>query len=331
MYFSILKKDLKRKKTMNVILIIFIILAAMFVSGSVNSIVTVSTALDSYFEKAEVPDFFAVTLGDDKGSIGSTLDNTGCVSDYAAEETFFIAPNNIKSGDKEIKGIQNSVMLQSADDMQMNYFDKNDKTVTGVSPGEVYVSAKVLNSSDLKEGDVISVNIGDNSHDLKIKGGIKDALLGSTLMGNVRFILNDADYSKIVSNADNALSYTGNLYYITTSDEQKTESELSKTDCNIVFMGSRSLIRMSYVMDMVVSVILLVASICLIIVSFVVLRFTISFTLAEEFREIGVMKAIGISNFKIRSLYMIKYLGMALAGTAVGFVLSIPFGKMLLN
>ena len=38
MYFSILKKDLKRKKTMNVILLIFVTLAAAFIASSANTL-----------------------------------------------------------------------------------------------------------------------------------------------------------------------------------------------------------------------------------------------------------------------------------------------------
>ena len=60
-----------------------------------------------------------------------------------------------------------------------------------------------------------------------------------------------------------------------------------------------------------------------------VLRFTISFTLSEEFREIGVMKAIGIRNIKIRGLYLTKYFAISVVGAAIGLVFSYPFGKML--
>ena len=86
-----------------------------------------------------------------------------------------------------------------------------------------------------------------------------------------------------------------------------------------------------YVFDMVVVGILLVVSIILIIIAFVVLRFTISFTLSEEFREIGVMKAIGIGNFKIRGLYLVKYMGLSVIGAAIGLALSVPFGEMLMS
>ena len=50
------------------------------------------------------------------------------------------------------------------------------------------------------------------------------------------------------------------------------------------------------------------------LISLVILRFTITFTLEEEYREIGIMKAIGIPARKIRGLYLVKYLAIALAG-----------------
>ena len=48
MYLNILKRDLKRKKTMNVILLIFVILSAMFMASSVNNILAVTSDITSY-------------------------------------------------------------------------------------------------------------------------------------------------------------------------------------------------------------------------------------------------------------------------------------------
>ena len=54
MYFRILKKDLKRKRTMNIILLIFIILASTFISSSVNNIISITSATESYFKKQKL-------------------------------------------------------------------------------------------------------------------------------------------------------------------------------------------------------------------------------------------------------------------------------------
>ena len=66
MYLQILKNDMKRKRTMNTILLIFVILAATFVASSANNLITVSSALDDFFEMAGVPDYwFASTNSSD--------------------------------------------------------------------------------------------------------------------------------------------------------------------------------------------------------------------------------------------------------------------------
>lgn len=46
MFFRILKKDLKRKKVMNVVLLCFIILATMFVASGITNVVSVVNGID---------------------------------------------------------------------------------------------------------------------------------------------------------------------------------------------------------------------------------------------------------------------------------------------
>ena len=48
MFFRILKKDLKRKKVMNAILLCFILLATMFVASGISNVVSVMNGTDSY-------------------------------------------------------------------------------------------------------------------------------------------------------------------------------------------------------------------------------------------------------------------------------------------
>lgn len=46
MNFKILKKDLKRKKSMNLILLIFIFLAMTFIAGSLNNLAVVTNGME---------------------------------------------------------------------------------------------------------------------------------------------------------------------------------------------------------------------------------------------------------------------------------------------
>ena len=62
MELKILKKDLKRKKSMNIILLVFVMLATTFIAASLNNLKIVTNGVQEYFEKAEVADFIIVAL-----------------------------------------------------------------------------------------------------------------------------------------------------------------------------------------------------------------------------------------------------------------------------
>ena len=75
MFFRILKKDLKRKKVMNAILLCFILLATMFVASGISSnVVSVMNGTDSYLDKAGIGDYVVISMGaDSKASIDEIL------------------------------------------------------------------------------------------------------------------------------------------------------------------------------------------------------------------------------------------------------------------
>ena len=228
---------------------------------------------------------------------------------------------------------KNSVIYQSIEDSRLKFFDKENKQITQIKPGHAYATGDFMEKNHLQPGDKIRITHNSISFMVTLDGMAKDALLGSSMMGNSRFLFHREEIEKLLSDETIYNGYQGQIGYIDLKDEagiSEIASAISQAP-GIMFSGARSLIKMCYVMDMIVAFTMLILSICLIIVSFVVLKFSITFTISEEFREIGVMKAIGISNFKIRSLYLTKYLMLAVIGAFVGFFVSIPFSDLLLR
>ncbi|MGN0624252.1 MAG: ABC transporter permease [Oscillospiraceae bacterium] len=327
MYLRILKKDLKRKKTMNVILLVFIMLAATFIASSVNNIVTVTTALDNFYEKAEGPDYFVATRGiENNEPISQALDGISQVEDCQTEDVIYAESGAFCKGGKKLD-LKNTSVIMSFSDAAIKFFDAENNIIDEVKEGTVILSGKAMKNAGINEGDVIDITVGEKTISVKVAGRCKDVILGSDLMGMTRFILNEKDFEQLGQSGN---GFEGRLWYIKTGDVAQVEEVLSKAD-GILFNGDEAMMKKTYVMDMVIAGVLLVVSVCLILVAFVVLKFTITFTLSEEFREIGVMKAIGIGNTKIRGLYMVKYLMMAATGAVVGFFASIPFGNMLID
>lgn len=307
---------------MNAIMITFIILAAMFVASSANNMITVATALDEYLEMADAPDYWYATGYEEEAErLGRFTEENG----YGLTTTRLI---QIDSQDVSISGetfdYGNTLTLSRISGTKI--FDRYGNEITHVNDGEMYVTAEVFNSdkNNFYEGCKIVIDSNGVKKEFTLKGYMKDALFGSGMAGVTRFIIGDSDFQYFDENCPVIFSLA---VYADDSYEDKFNNFNLKSTLSV----DRSTIKIMYIMDILISAVILIVSICLILISMVILRFTINFTVTEEFREIGVMKAIGIPNEKIRGLYIIKYLAISSIGAAVGLFLSFPFGSLLLE
>ena len=324
MYLQILKKDLKRKKTMNAILLIFVILAATFIASSANNLITVSSALDNFFDKADAPDYwFCSTNAEDVKRFEAFAEENGY--DYTVSRLIQIEPKNVLVEGKKFE-YSNTLCLSTLGGVRI--FDKNNEEITCVNDGEVWVTNFIFTSTenDFHEGGKIRISQNGVEKEFTVKGYTKDALFGSAMVGMTRFLVSEND-AKLFDNNKNAVCSSVEVH----TDAPDYFDKFNAQEINTIMSIYRSMFKMVYLMDILIAAIFLVVSVCLILISMVILRFIIQFTISEEFREIGVMKAIGIQNFAIRGLYTVKYFVIALVGTMIGLGLSFPFGQMMIG
>ena len=135
MFLRILKKDIKRKKTMNIILLIFVILAVTFMASSANNLITVSTALDHYLEKAGIPDYWFATMNSS---------DTARFEEFAEEngyEYHILRMIQIETKNVLIEGkkLDYSSTLVFSGLGGIKIFDKNNEEITHINDGEIYV------------------------------------------------------------------------------------------------------------------------------------------------------------------------------------------------
>ena len=331
MFFDILKRDLKRKKTMNIIILLFVILSVMFVSSSVTNLTAVTGSLDSFMDKAGVGDYAVFEKNGGSVTVADAVKDVEGVTEFRQEECIFLSGHKF-IGRKTAQDTQNAANTSLASCLSHQiekYYDGSDNEITEVADGEVYVRRSLLDNSNAKVGDKVELTVSNVTRTFTVKDTLKDAVLGSRMMGNARFLLSENDY-KAFEKAEPIEPYLFYISFINTTDLPALQKALTACDA-VAFGGDRSLIEFTYIMEMIIAGILLIVSIALILIAVVILRFTISFTLSEEYRQIGIMKAIGIPNGKIRSLYLVKYLAISIAGAVIGFAVSIPFGSMLLK
>ena len=104
MFFRILFKDLKRKKTMNIILLIFVLLSAMFASSSVNNMISVFGGIEYFFEKAQMPDYVMLTLNSNGlNPTDEIVEEADAITQCRKEDIiFFSAKSLLKDGKKYV-------------------------------------------------------------------------------------------------------------------------------------------------------------------------------------------------------------------------------------
>ncbi|SCY27229.1 putative ABC transport system permease protein [Lachnospiraceae bacterium XPB1003] len=333
MIFRILLKDIKRRKTMNIILLMFVLIASMFTGSGLSTTVSVMGGLDHFFDMSETGNFLFIASGEGNShEINRTLEKSDAVKGYRVEKVYTAPTKSVKkeNGDDFKTGFP---MFLSEDDRCEKNFDINNNEITEVNEGHVYLSKSYMDANEINPGDRITIDIEGKSFDLIVDGIMKDAVFCDVHMMNTqRVVLNERDMRKIRNNPlfrnNGDLIYY--IYYIDCDDTRAVDSLLADVE-GFEFSGDKEMLKNLYVMDLMISMIMIVLSILLIAVSFVILHFSINFTLEEDFREIGVLKAIGLKNFRIRSMNTVKYTAMAIGGSIAGFFASIPLAMKLVG
>ncbi|MBR3268260.1 MAG: FtsX-like permease family protein [Oscillospiraceae bacterium] len=331
MYLHILKRDLKRKKTMNCIILLFVILSAMFLSSSVNNILSVMGGVDRFLDLSGMKDYWTLMGEPDSGTpFGDLLSQNDKIKSYVREDVLTCTNEMIRKNGTVLSGIGGTAVLVSADRMCIRSFDEDNQPITAVEPGKIRLSAYVADKNNLKKGDRITVEMGGETLTLTFEGICKEAVIGREMVDCPRFILNPEDYDRFYRNDGIRSTFRHGIYLIETDDTNAVNDMISSIGgCRVNV--PRSTLKLTYLFEIYAAAIVMALSIFLIVIAFVMLAFTIRFTVSEEFREIGIMKAIGLKNRSIRGLYLVKYLAISVAGSAIGFFAGIPFGKLLLR
>ena len=334
MFFKILKKDIKRKKSMNIILILFMILIGMFVASSTNMLYTETTALDKFMEKSNSTDFIVVynAKNDTNETINNWVKNNPLIEDYSNDETIniqsndFILPKNCNAYDSD------SMIVLTTQSQKHNLLYNHNDEYLEINDGEIAIPRSISDPTNLVIGDKITISLDGVSKEFTVKHFVKDATFGGKITGFGRIVLskNDYDFYNQGPNIENVnvlscMASKGSNYDDIAKDFAKADIN------NIIVSFTSKMVKLTYFPDLILAAIMMIVSIFLIFIAFLVLRFTIVFTLQEEYKEIGIMKAIGIKNKQISNIYLVKYLFISVIGSAIGFALSIPFSNQMLK
>ena len=320
MYRKLILNDMKKSKLITITITVFILLAAMLTSMAAILSVSLFSSIEGMMENAKTPHFLQMHSGEiDLQELSNFVNEQENIKDFQVTSFLNIEGSEIIIGEDSLAGsIQdNGLSMQS---QQFDFLLNLDGEIIKPGKGEIYVPIYYMKSGQVHMGDSIVIH---GVH-FTVAGFVRDSQMNASMISSKRFLVNQADFN-LVRNFGK-LEYLIEFRFADPSDASAFEAlYLSEgMPSNGPPPITYSLFKMANAIDdgIMIAVLILV-SILVIIVSFLCIRFTLLAKIEEDYREIGVLKAIGLRTHSIRQLYLAKY--GALGGIACigGFVLSL--------
>ena len=319
-----LKKDLMHRKSVNLILFLFITIATVFLASSVNNILVVSSSVDYYMDYANIPDvnLVAVNSGEKEKIMKWIETEAPGVKDYGYLEMLSVEQKNLhRENGKKFNAEGLSLFLSEESSDYCKGFDPNGGALH-LQDDEIGMPAFLMDKNDLKVGDKVRISLNGRDKTFTLKTVVKDAAFGNDMVGMSRIFMNSDMYKEFKKTGS---EQTYALYFINVSSiSEFTEAQNLQSFPSVLNTVSRSMYSMIYSFDLILAALLILVGICMILIALLVLRFTLLFTMEEEYREIGIMKAIGLRDKAIRRLYLVKYTFLVSSGAFLGLLISVP-------
>ncbi|MGM0123752.1 hypothetical protein IGI37_001126 [Enterococcus sp. AZ194] len=326
MNYRLIKKDFAKNKVITFTLFIFILLSAMLVSSALSIVTNLNGSINHLFEQAKVPSYVQMYAGElSPEEIKTFSQKNSLVEDQQTVTMLNIAGENLFLQGKD-KSEVNSI-IENSFVKQNDSFDfllDTSNSIAKVSDGEIGIPVYHQQQYHLKLGDSIQVSIGHFKKKFTITSFIRDAQMNPSLVTSKRLLVSNNDWNELAT-------YLNNQEYLIEfklKDEKKLSDFEKQYEASTLPQSGTALTRTLYqvlnsLTDGIVIAIITLISLLLLVIASLCLRFTILTAIEEDYREIGIMKAIGISNKNTKKMYLTKYILITSVACLTGYIFSL--------
>ncbi len=326
MFIKIIKNDCSRKKVITFAVFVLISMAVVLGSGAANIIAGLIQSM-SQLQKCAVPADLAQMHAGEYSQ--ADMDRfTKKQSEYIAMQETMQLLNiegiNIRYGSNEtmagtIQDISFVVQNQRFDFI----LDLNNEKLD-MKKGEIAVPIYFMQECNLQIGDSITVAAKNFQKEFVISDYARDYEMNNSMTSSKRFVIHPDDYAELTAHQVGEPEYL-----IEFKLKEGADSEVVQTayindalPSNGPTITSAAFALLNAMSDTIISVIIVFIGALLIVIATLCIRLTFLATIDEDIKEIGVMKAMGISRKDIQRVYLGKYRAMAAVAGVLGYCLS---------
>ena len=327
MYRKIIKNDVRDSKLITIITTLFITVAALLVALATILSVNLAGSIDTLMEKSQSPHYMQMHTGEvNRERLAKFVEANGNVATYEVAEFLNLNGSDIELGDHSLADSveDNGLAVQSKN---LDYFLDMENQPIQPKPGELYVPVMFKKQGLAKIGDKAKIA----GKTFTINGFLRDGTMNSQMAGSKRFLLHQTDYDELFSKGK--LEYIIQFRLKDPSKLNQFEAAYKKAGLEVNGpSGTHLLFKLGNAMsDGIMIGILLLISLLVVLMTFMCIRFTLLAKIEEDYKEIGVMKAIGLQLKAIKKIYLAKYAAISIIGSLLGYLISLPLSYLLLK
>lgn len=326
-----LKRDFSQNKMIITILFMFIMLSSLLMASASSNVINLLNSMEQLVKVSNAPHFVQMHAGEvNQKSIDSFVEKTPFVKKQQTAEMVQINGHNIfikKKNEAEHNGVMDISFVKQ--NSKFDFLLNLNNEVVDVRKGEIGVPIYYMQKYNLRIGDKIWVDKNKNELEFTISAFVRDVQMNPSIVSSKRFVISNEDFERIKRNFRkseyliefqltdvNKINEFQNLY---------ESSNLPQKGPSITYSLFKTLNSLT---DGIIAAVLIIISALLMLIAMLCIRFTITTSMEEDYREIGVMKAIGITSKDIQKLYVTKYVVISAGGCICGYILSLFVTKI---
>lgn len=321
MYFRIIRNDISKNKAISVTITVFVAVAAMLVALAAILTVNLAGSVDTLMKQSKTAHFMQMHSGDpDYGRLDSFAKQHDNVEEFQVMEFLNIDSARIAFEGNSLSGSMqdNGLSIQSE---AFDFLLDLDGNVIHADNGELYVPISYMRDNSAKVGDRAVIC----GKEFIVAGFLRDSQMNSTLSSSKRFLVSDGDYAalKSLGTIEYLIEFRlKNLSGLGAFEAAYSSAGLPANGPAITYPLFKTLNAFS---DGIMIGVILLISLLVVAVAFMCIRFTLLAKIEDDYREIGVMKAIGLRSPDIGKIYLVEYAAIGFCGCVLGYGLSLAF------
>ena len=333
MYRRMVMRDFSRNRGLTSVLILLMMLSVVLATASAGTLVRLVGASSSLMARAAAPHVAQMHVGPyDQQEVDRWAAERPEVAHHQTMLQLGIDGANLFfDGEPQTTSIQqNALVVPNAErDLLLDLYDQ---PVIEVAPGTIMPPVLYQVEDGLEVGDIVTITASDGfATDLTISGFVRDSIMNPAITSSKRLAVSPADWEEVSA-------YTGEVERLVAFwlDDPATQTAGFKKDYLDagmpqagVMVDSATFRTLTMSGDGMVAAVVILVSMLLLVVGLLCLRFSFLTAAEQDYREIGVLKAIGVAPRDVRRIYLTKYALLAAIATGIGLPVGVALTPVL--